>query len=157
MGEGIHHCVVSFIVCAFDILLRQFSHESRFDIAMKNCNSSAESKKGTNAVQKCSVQNQKGAIARLCTAIASFWFSMEHLWTVLRFCDIWITQCTHERKDEAEFAVSHYRAGRRGAASVWVPCQSNMHGACVSCASVHMQRAVYRQKWLEGHLALPAK
>ena len=26
--------------------------------------------------------------------------------------------------------------------NVWVPCQSNMHGARISCASVHMQRAV---------------
>ena len=33
-------------------------------------NSSAESKKGLNAVQRCSVQNQKGAVARLCTTIA---------------------------------------------------------------------------------------
>ena len=32
-----------------------------------------------------------------------------------------------------------------------------MHGARISCASVHMQRAVYRRKWLEGHLALPPK
>ena len=37
--------------------------------------------------------------------------------------------------------------------NVWVPCQSNMHGARISCASVHMQHAVYRRKWLEGHLA----
>ena len=35
--------------------------------------------------------------------------------------------------------------------NIWVPCQSNMHGARISCASVHMQRAVYRRKWLEGH------
>ena len=28
--------------------------------------------------------------------------------------------------------------------NVWVPCQSNMHGAHISCASVYMQRAVYR-------------
>ena len=41
--------------------------------------------------------------------------------------------------------------------NVWVPCQSNKHGARISCASVHMQRAVYRRKWLEGHLALPPK
>ena len=41
--------------------------------------------------------------------------------------------------------------------NVWVPCQSNMHGARISCASVHMQRAVYRRKWLEGHVAPPAK
>ena len=41
--------------------------------------------------------------------------------------------------------------------NVWVLCQSNMHGARISCASVHMQRTVYRRKWLEGHLALPPK
>ena len=35
--------------------------------------SSVESKKGINALQRCSVENQKGAIARLCTAIALFW------------------------------------------------------------------------------------
>ena len=40
--------------------------------------------------------------------------------------------------------------------NVWVPCQSNMHGAHISCASVHMQRAVYRRKWLD-HLAPPPK
>ena len=39
--------------------------------------------------------------------------------------------------------------------NVWVPCQSNMHGARISCASVHMQHTVYRRKWLEGHLAQP--
>ena len=39
--------------------------------------------------------------------------------------------------------------------NVWVPCQSNMHGARISCTSVHMQRSVYRRKWLEGHLAPP--
>ena len=35
--------------------------------------SSAENKKSINAVQRCSVQNRKGAIASLCTAIAPFW------------------------------------------------------------------------------------
>ena len=30
-----------------------------------------------------------------------------------------------------------------------------MHGARISCASIHMHRAVYRRKWLEGHLAPP--
>ena len=41
-------------------------------------NSSAESKKGINAVQRCSIENQKGVIATLRTAIVPFWFSMEH-------------------------------------------------------------------------------
>ena len=39
--------------------------------------------------------------------------------------------------------------------NVWVPCQSNMHGVRISCASVHRQCSVYRRKWLEGHLAPP--
>ena len=36
---------------------------------------SVESQKGTITIQRCSVDNQKGAITRLCTAIAPFWFS----------------------------------------------------------------------------------
>ena len=27
--------------------------------------------------------------------------------------------------------------------NVWAPCQSNMHGACISCASVNMQHVVF--------------
>ena len=45
--------------------------------------SSAESKKGINAVQRCSVENQKGAIAVQSVAIVPFWFWTEHLWTAL--------------------------------------------------------------------------
>ena len=41
--------------------------------------------------------------------------------------------------------------------NVWVPCQSNMHGARISCAFVHMQRVVYRRKWLEGHTSSAQK
>ena len=43
--------------------------------------------------------------------------------------------------------------------NVWVPCQSNMHGARIACASVHtcIQHVVYRRKWLEGHVAPPPK
>ena len=43
--------------------------------------------------------------------------------------DIWITQCTHERRIW-DFAFQREK-------NVWVPCQSNMHGARISCASVH--------------------
>ena len=32
-----------------------------------------------------------------------------------------------------------------------------MHGAHIFCAAVHMQRVVYRRKWLEGHVAPPPK
>ena len=39
-------------------------------------------------------------------------------------CNIWITQCTHERPNLG-FSKN-----------VWVPCQSHMHGARISCASV---------------------
>ena len=63
-------------------------------------------------------------------------------------CDIWITQCAHDRPNLG-FSIPERKK------NVWVPCQSNMHRARISCASVHMQRAVYRRKWLEGHLALP--
>ena len=65
-------------------------------------------------------------------------------------CDIWITQCTHERPN-LEFCIPEREK------NVWVPCQSNMHGARISCTSVHMQRAIYRRKWLEGHVAPPPK
>ena len=50
---------------------------------------SVESQKGAIAIiQRCSVENQKGAIInRLCTAIVPFWFSIEHLWMVIApFC-----------------------------------------------------------------------
>ena len=51
--------------------------------------SSLESQKGAIANERCSVENQKGAIAEgrychwLCTAIAPFWFSTEHLWAAI--------------------------------------------------------------------------
>ena len=46
--------------------------------------SSAESQKGINAVQWCSIENQKSTIAiDFCTAIAPFWFWIEHLWTTI--------------------------------------------------------------------------
>ena len=35
--------------------------------------------------------------------------------------------------------------------NVWVPCQSSMHGARISCASVHMQRAVYAEVVRRSH------
>ena len=50
-----------------------------------------------------------------------------------------------------------FQSRRRCMARVWVPCQSNMHKARISCASVHMQHAVYRWKWLERHVAPPLK
>ena len=71
-------------------------------------------------------------------------------WCPYSNCDIWITQCTHERPNLG-FSIPEQEK------NVWVPCQSNMHGARISCASVHMQRMVYRRKWLDGHLAPPPK
>ena len=64
--------------------------------------------------------------------------------------DIWITQCTHERPNLG-FCIPEREKNVR------VPCQSNMHRTRISCASVHMQCAVYRRKWLEGHLGPPPK
>ena len=45
-----------------------------------------------------------------------------------------------------------FQSGRR---NVWVPCQSTCIELAFPVASVHMQRTVYRQKWLEGHVAPP--
>ena len=61
---------------------------------------SVESQKGVNAVQRCSVDNQKGAIGvQSLMVIAPFWFSKIHLGLLTRFsfqptireCDIYIT------------------------------------------------------------------
>ena len=63
-------------------------------------------------------------------------------------CAIWITQCTHERSncdiwimqrthERLNCGLAFY-SGRRCVARVWVPCQSNMHGALISYASVHV-------------------
>ena len=44
-------------------------------------------RKGVNAVHRCSIENQKGIIAvqkkKMAMAVAPFWFSMEHRWTML--------------------------------------------------------------------------
>ena len=46
--------------------------------------SSVESQKGIIAVQRCSLENQKGRYhCAKSLAIASFWFSTEHLWTAV--------------------------------------------------------------------------
>ena len=50
-------------------------------------------------------------------------------------CDIWITQCTHERPNLG-FSIPEREK------NVWVLCQSNMHGARISCASVHAARGI---------------
>ena len=53
--------------------------------------SSVESQKGIIADQRCSIENQKGAIAILCTAIAPFWFSSEHLWNWSAITPFWLS------------------------------------------------------------------
>ena len=50
-------------------------------------------------------------------------------------CDIWITQCTHKRTN-LQFSIPERVKIR----------------AHVSCASVYICSAVYRRKWLEGHV-----
>ena len=57
-------------------------------------------------------------------------------------CVIWIIiwvalfelRSVHTRDRSWDFAFQREK-------NDWVPCQSNMHGARISCASVHMQRA----------------
>ena len=64
-------------------------------------------------------------------------------------CDIWIMQCTHERPNLG-FCIP------AGECLGTLPIKhAHVCRAHISCASVHMQRAVYRRKWLEGHLAPP--
>ena len=49
-----------------------------------------KSQKGVQVVQRCSAENKKGAIAIIVfTAMASFWFSTEHLWT--RLTRFWLS------------------------------------------------------------------
>ena len=53
-----------------------------------------------------------------------------------------------------------FESGEKRRGCVWVPCQSNLHGArrlgepeesfCNMCSARY-----YRRKWLEGHIALP--
>ena len=44
--------------------------------------SSYESQKGAFNIQRRSVENQKGTIARLCTAIVPFWFSTDDIYLI---------------------------------------------------------------------------
>ena len=81
--------------------LRVFSHESRFKIAMMNCN-----------------------------------------------CDIWIVECTHEKAKSLRFSIPE-----RGE-EAWLVSVFFWHADCYSFL---LENAVYRRKWLEGHVALPPK
>ena len=63
-------------------------------------------------------------------------------------CAFWITQCTHERSNcDLNYAVYTQETEFGGFSiperekNVWVPCQSNMHGARISCASAHVYAA----------------
>ena len=86
-----------FVTCQdCGIVFCRFSNVFHYDV------SSAESQKGFTAVQ-CSIENQKGVVTRLCTAIAPFWFSMKHLWTALTpfllstngMCVVCLSGCLH--------------------------------------------------------------
>ena len=88
----------------------------------------------------------------------SFKFELRSVRTSEGIADILISQCTRKRPS-LQFSIPEREKIRRCMAHVWVPCQSNMHRARVSCASVHVhvcsaRYIVYRRKWLEGHVAL---
>ena len=68
--------------------------------------SSAESKKGINAVQRCSVQNQKAAIARLCVAIMPFWLERCYRQTLYSNCALLVFNRTSLKSVNALFALS---------------------------------------------------
>ena len=63
-------------------------------------------------------------------------------------CDIWITQCTHERPNLG-FCIP---AGEECLGTLPIKHARSSHFLCFY---TYMQRAVYRRKWLEGHLAPP--
>ena len=68
--------------------------------------SSAEGKKGINAFQRCSVENQKGAIARLCTAIAAFWLEGHYHQTLYSNCGLLVLNGTSLNSVNALLALS---------------------------------------------------
>ena len=70
-------------------------------------------------------------------------------------CDIWITEWTHEREDFAEFAVLAFQSGEKKRGSIvsvffW-------HADCYFIWDrISIRKcAVYRQTWLESHIAPP--
>ena len=65
-------------------------------------------------------------------------------------CDIWITQCTHERPNLG-FCIP---AGEECLGTLPIKHAWSSHFLCFC---TYMQRAVYRRKSLEGHLAPPHK
>ena len=68
----------------FDKLLWIRHKEHTWYIERDFYTSSVKSQKGINAVQRWSIENQKGAIAiKRSMVIAPFWFSTEHDWTAL--------------------------------------------------------------------------
>ena len=80
--------------------IRVFSHESKFEIAMTNCN-----------------------------------------------CDIWITECTHEREKTSlslRFSIPERGEEARLVSVFW------WHADCYFIST--RKCAVYRRKWLEGHV-----
>ena len=45
--------------------------------------SSVENQKGVNDLQRCSIENQNGAVMYKLHDVNAFWFPTEHRWTVL--------------------------------------------------------------------------
>ena len=81
-------------------------------------------------------------------------------------CTIWITQCTHERSNydilitqctheslNLRFSITE-REKMRGSCLGTLPIK-HAQSSRFLCFSTCMQRAVYRRKWLEGHVAPP--
>ena len=69
-------------------------------------NSLAESKEGIKAVQRCSVENQKGTIARLCTAIAPFRLEGRYRQTLYSNCAFLVLNRTYLNSFNALLALS---------------------------------------------------
>ena len=67
-------------------------------------------------------------------------------------CDIWITKCTHER--EKTFPSLRFSIPERGE-EAWLISVFCWHADCYFISI--RKCAVYRRKWLEGHVAPPPK
>ena len=72
----------------------------------KENNLSAEGKKGINDVQRCSIQNQKGTITRLCTVIAAFCLEGRYHQTLYSNCALLVLNGTSLNSVNALLALS---------------------------------------------------
>ena len=75
-------------------------------VSTPDLNSSAESKKGITLVQRCSIQNQKGAITRLCTAIVPFWLEGRYRQSLYSNCALLVLNGTSLNSINALLALS---------------------------------------------------